>query len=77
MNTEALPNDIPNNCNIASESVLNGIQNDCDMATELAPKEIKNHHRAYRKVYCMASRDDPRDLTATDITPEGLHMEIE
>jgi hypothetical protein len=25
----------------------------------------------------MASRDDHQDLTATDITAEGLHMEVE
>jgi hypothetical protein len=40
MNTEAVPNEIPN---------------DCDMATELVPKEIDNDHRVYRIVYRMAS----------------------
>ena len=47
------------------------------MATELVPKEIENDHRAYRIAYRMESIDDHRDLTATDITAEGLHMEIE
>ena len=31
MTTKALPNEVPN---------------DCDMATELVPKEIENDHRA-------------------------------
>jgi len=55
----------------------NEIPNDCNMATELGPKEIENHHRAYRKVYQMESRDDHRDLTATDISAEEHHLEVE
>jgi len=60
-----------------TKAVPNGIPNDCDMAIELVPKEIENDHRAYLIVYRMASRDDQRDLTAMDITAEGLHMEVE
>ena len=39
-----------------AEAVPNEIPNDCDMATELVPKEIKNDHRAYREVYWEVDR---------------------
>jgi hypothetical protein len=42
---------------MATEAVPNEIPNDCDMATELVPKEIENDHRAYRILYRMASQD--------------------
>jgi len=45
--TEAVPNEIPNDCNMATEAVPNAIPNDCDMATELVPKEIEYYYRAY------------------------------
>ena len=38
-----------------AEAVRNEIPNDCNMATELVPKEIENDHREYRLVYQMAS----------------------
>jgi len=60
-----------------NRSIPNSIPNDCDMNTELATKEIEIDHQEYRIVYRMASSDDHRDLTATDITAKGLHMEIE
>jgi hypothetical protein len=41
-NTDALPNEIPN---------------DCDMTTELVPKEIENDFRLYWIVYRMASQE--------------------
>jgi len=42
---------------LRAEAVPNKIPNDCDMATELVPKEIENYHRAYRIVYRMASQE--------------------
>jgi hypothetical protein len=45
--TEAVPNHIPNDCNMATEAVPNAITNDCDMGTELVPKEIEYDYRAY------------------------------
>jgi hypothetical protein len=56
MNTEAVPNEIPNDCNMATEAVPNEIPNDWDMATELVPKEIENDHRAYRIVEITTKR---------------------
>jgi len=37
--------------NMATEAVPNEIPNDCDTATELVLKEMENDHRAYRIVY--------------------------
>jgi len=40
-----------------AEAVPNEIPNNCDMATELVQKEIKNDHPAYQIVYRMASQE--------------------
>jgi hypothetical protein len=60
--TERDPNEIPNDCNMATKAVRNKIPNDCsvatsagpneilmdsDMATELVPNEIEYDHRTY------------------------------
>jgi len=45
--TEAVPNEIPNDCNMASEAVPNEVPNDCDMATKLVPYGIEYDHRTY------------------------------
>jgi len=37
--------------------------NECDMATEAVPKEIENHHRAYRIVHRMASKETVETTT--------------
>jgi hypothetical protein len=50
--TKAVPNKIPNDCNMATQAVPNKIANDCDMATELVPNEIEHE---YPIVYRMAS----------------------
>jgi len=57
MTTEAVPNEIPNDCNMATEAVPNAIRTDRDKATGLVPKEIENDHRAYLVVYRMASQE--------------------
>jgi hypothetical protein len=40
-----------------AEAVPNEIPNDYDMATELVQKEIENDHRAYRIGYRRASQE--------------------
>jgi len=67
-----------------AEAVPNEIPNDCDRATELVPKEIKNDHRAYRIVYRMASQETVEITTKRPLRShsdgyhcQGLHMEIE
>jgi len=77
---------MPNECNIATETVPNDIPINYNMATEWDHRTGLNmttertewftewhHERQPRK----QPRDDLRDLTETDITAEGLHMEIE
>jgi hypothetical protein len=49
--------------NTTTEAVPNEIPNDCDMATELVPKEIENDHRVYRIVYRMASQETVETTT--------------
>jgi len=43
--------------NMATEAVPNVIPNDCDMATEMVLKEMENDNQAYRIVYQMASQE--------------------
>jgi len=57
--------------------IPNAIPKDSDTTTEFVPKHIEIDHRAYWIVYRMASSNDHRDLTATDITAKGLHMEFD
>jgi hypothetical protein len=40
-----------------ADAIPNEIPNDCDMATELVLKVIENVHREYRIVYRMASQE--------------------
>jgi len=63
MATEAVPNEIPNDCNMATEVVPNAIPTGRDKATKLVPKEIENDHRAYRIVYRMASQETVETTT--------------
>jgi hypothetical protein len=44
------------------------------MTTERTEQSTEWHHKRQLR---QLPRDDDRDLTATDITAEGLHMEIE
>jgi hypothetical protein len=48
---------------MASEAVPNEIPNEWDIATELIPKEIENDHRVYRIVYRMASQEPVETTT--------------
>jgi len=43
--------------NTVTDTVPNEIPNNCYMATELGPNEIEYDQRAYRVVYQMASRE--------------------
>jgi hypothetical protein len=74
-----------NECKLEFTAVPNEIPNECDMATEMVPEEFENDHQLSKystewrrkRQSRELPRDDDRDLTATDITDEGLHMEIE
>jgi len=57
MAKEAVPNEIPKDCDMATEAGPNKKPNDWYMSTELVPKVIKNDRRAYRIVYRMASQE--------------------
>jgi len=63
MATEAVPEEIPSNCNMVTKAVLNTMPNNCDIATELVAKEIENDHRAYQIVYQMGSQETVKITT--------------
>jgi len=52
-----------NQWNMATKAVPNTIPNDCNMAAKLVGKEIQNDHRAYRIVYQMASKETGETIT--------------
>jgi len=57
MSTESILNNVPNGKNLATKAFPNEIQNDCEMATELVLNMIEHDHCAYSTAYQMASQE--------------------
>jgi len=71
MATETVPNEIPNNSNMTTES---DHRTRVKMTTKHIEWSTKCHHERQSR---LLPRDDHRDLIAMDITAERLHVEIE